>query len=228
MTDLIANPSVLGAPSAATPASAPAAVGASKHATKVAAKRDELARAALKTLSELGYARTSLREIAANSEYSHGVLHYYFADRLELIAHCVHLYKSECIASYDDVLRPDDDAPALRARFAERLAATMEHDLPTHKLWYDLRSQAMFESALVDDVREIDGDLEAMIWRVVRRYAELSDGAPLLDSAGTYAALDGPFERAVRRRVRGDEAAGADLTAQVFALLDALVVRPSP
>ena len=208
-------------------ATAPAAVGATKHATKVAAKRDELARAALKTLSELGYARTSLREIAANSEYSHGVLHYYFADRLELIAHCVHLYKAECIASYDDVLRPDDDAAALRLRFAERLAATMEHDLPTHKLWYDLRSQAMFEAALTDDVREIDGSLEAMIWRVVSRYAELAGGTPLLDAAGTYAARDGPFERAVRRRVLGDESAGAVLTAQVFDLLDALVVRAS-
>ncbi len=204
---------------------APASVGATKHATKVAAKRDELARAALRTLSELGYARTSLREIAANSEYSHGVLHYYFADRLDLIAHCVHLYKAECIASYDDVLRPEDDAPALRTRFADRLAATLEHDLPTHKLWYDLRSQALFETALVEDVREIDASLEAMIWRVVGRYAELAGGTPLLDSAGTYAALDGPFERAVRRRVHGDEAAASLLTAQVFALLDALVVR---
>lgn len=214
MTDLIA------------PSGARAAQGATKHATKVAAKRDELARAALKTLSELGYARTSLREIAANSEYSHGVLHYYFADRLELIAHCVHLYKSECIASYDDVLRPDDDAEALRVRFAERLATTMEHDLPTHKLWYDLRSQALFEAALIDDVREIDRSLEEMIQRVVLRYAELSGGVPLLDSAGTYAALDGPFERAVRRRVHGDPAAGAELTAQVHALLGALVTRP--
>lgn len=206
---------------------APAAVGATKHASKVAAKRDELARAALKTLSELGYARTSLREIAANSEYSHGVLHYYFADRLELIAHCVHLYKSECIASYDDVLRPDDDADALRARFAERLAATMEHDLPTHKLWYDLRSQAMFEAALTADVREIDGELEDMIWRVVSRYAELAGAPPVLDSAGTYATLDGLFERAVRRRVGGDESAAAHLTVQVRSLLPTLVARPS-
>jgi AcrR family transcriptional regulator len=208
------------------PTGAPAAVGATKHATKVAAKRDELARAALKTLAEFGYARTSLREIAANSEYSHGVLHYYFADRMDLIAHCVHLYKAECIASYDDVLQPNDDAPALRSRFAQRLAATMEHDLPTHKLWYDLRSQALFEPALIDDVREIDGELEAMIWRVVLRYAELVDGAPILDSAGSYAALDGPFERAVRRRVHGDDGAAGELSAQVHALLDALVSRP--
>lgn len=201
----------------------PAAAGANKHATKVAAKRDELARAALKTLSTLGYARTSLREIAANSEYSHGVLHYYFADRLELIAHCVHLYKRECVAAYDDVLRPEDDAQSLRLRFAERLSATMVQDLPTHKLWYDLRSQALFEPALIEDVREIDRSLEAMIWRVMSRYAELAGGTLVLDSAGTYAALDGLFERAVRREVHGDAGAAPELAEQISALVGALV-----
>ncbi len=39
---------------------------------KFQAKRRELATATLHTLAELGYARTSLREIAQNSEYSHG------------------------------------------------------------------------------------------------------------------------------------------------------------
>jgi AcrR family transcriptional regulator len=42
---------------------------------KFAERRAELAEAALQTLSELGYARTSLREIAQNSEFTHGVLH---------------------------------------------------------------------------------------------------------------------------------------------------------
>ena len=205
------------------PVDAPATAGAVKHVTKVAAKRDELARAALKTLSEVGYARTSLREIAANSEYTHGVLHYYFASRLELIAHCVHLYKNECIATYDDVLAHDDDAESLRLRFASRLAATLEHDLPTHKLWYDLRSQSLFEDALVAEVQEIDASLEAMIWRVVNGYAELSGGRPLLDSAGTYAALDGLFERAVRSLALGDTAAGETLQSQVPTLLEAIV-----
>jgi AcrR family transcriptional regulator len=38
---------------------------------KFAERRAELAEAALQTLSELGYARTSLREIAENSEFTH-------------------------------------------------------------------------------------------------------------------------------------------------------------
>ena len=60
---------------------------------KFADRRAQLANSALLTLSELGYARTSLREIAQNSEFSHGVLHYYFTDKVDLIMHCVKQYK---------------------------------------------------------------------------------------------------------------------------------------
>ena len=52
-----------------------------RPADKFDERRDELAESALKTLGELGYARTSLREIAQNSEFSHGVVHYYFPTR---------------------------------------------------------------------------------------------------------------------------------------------------
>ena len=72
---------------------------------KFQAKRDELAMATLTTLAELGYARTSLREIAQNSEYSHGVLHYYFTDKLDLIAHAVRQYEAVCVTRYDEVVR---------------------------------------------------------------------------------------------------------------------------
>src|SRR5436190_1073176 len=49
---------------------------------KFDARRDQLAESALKTLGELGYARTTLREIANNSTFSHGVVHYYFEEQL--------------------------------------------------------------------------------------------------------------------------------------------------
>jgi AcrR family transcriptional regulator len=59
---------------------------------KFTERRAELAEAALQTLSELGYARTSVREIAQNSAFSHGVLHYYFNDKVDLILCSVRLY----------------------------------------------------------------------------------------------------------------------------------------
>ena len=39
-----------------------------------------------------------------------------------------------------------------------------------HRLWYDLRSQSMFEPGLREAVTLIDRTLEEMIWRVVSRY----------------------------------------------------------
>src|SRR5665213_1626249 len=64
---------------------------------KFSARRIELAEAALETLAELGYARTSLREIAQKSEFTHGVLHYYFSDKVDLICCCVRHYKAKCV-----------------------------------------------------------------------------------------------------------------------------------
>ena len=71
---------------------------------KFNARRIELAEAALETLGELGFARTSLREIAQNSAFTHGVFHYYFSDKLDLICCCVRHYKAKCVTRYDEVV----------------------------------------------------------------------------------------------------------------------------
>jgi AcrR family transcriptional regulator len=80
---------------------------ARRQVDKFAERRARLAASALQTLSELGYARTSLRDIAQNSEFSHGVLHYYFSDKVDLIIQSVKQYKAECVKR---TLLPDHDA----------------------------------------------------------------------------------------------------------------------
>ena len=99
------------------PAAVTRARPADRAAEKVAVRRGQLAAAALKTLSELGYARTSLREIAQNSEFSHGVLHYYFHDKTDLITYCVREYKAECVRRYDHVVATATTADELEAGF---------------------------------------------------------------------------------------------------------------
>lgn len=164
-------------------------------------RRNELAESALLTLGELGYARTSLRDIAANSPFSHGVVHYYFNDKTELITYCVRYYKTQCVTRYDRIIAESASAQELLDGFAERLIRTLVEDAPMHRLWYDLRTQAMFEDVLQADVLMIDSTLEDMIWRVLSRYAELA-GRPLdIDSATAYAMLDGVFERALLRHL---------------------------
>ena len=121
---------------------------------KFNARRVELAEAALETLGELGFARTSLREIAQNSAFTHGVFHYYFSDKLDLICCCVRHYKAKCVTRYDEVVTTARSRAELTEGFLAKLAATLENEARMHRLWYDLRSQAMFEPAFRKDVAQ--------------------------------------------------------------------------
>jgi AcrR family transcriptional regulator len=190
---------------------------------KVEERRAELAAAALQTLSELGYARTSLREIAQNSAFSHGVLHYYFRDKVDLIMYCVRQYKAACVTRYDEVVATATTAEELRTGFATILAQTMQDDATLHRLWYDLRTQSMFEESFRADVAEIDLSLERMIWRILSHYAELSGRQLVLTPDVAYAFCDGLFQQSLLHHLAGDADAGATLRANVEALLPTLL-----
>ncbi|MFG1925995.1 TetR/AcrR family transcriptional regulator [Cryptosporangium sp. NPDC048952] len=187
-------------------------------------RRDQLAESALRTLGELGYARSSLREIANNSEFSHGVVHYYFADKLELIIYCVRYYKARCVTRYDAVVVESETPAALLDAFAAKLVETIVDEAPMHRLWYDLRTQSMFEVELRDAVLMIDKTLEEMIWRVVARFSELSGRPPATTSQAAYGLLDGVFQQALLGHLTGRAGALDDLQDQVRALLPLLLV----
>ena len=145
-------------------------------------RRTQLAQAALATLSELGFARTSLREIAQNSEFTHGVLHYYFTDKVDLISECVRVYHQLLVANFDEGLATYEDLDTMAVGVAETLQRTITEETAQHRLWYDLRSHSMFNEEIREDVREIERTLEGFAWRVVLGYAELSGTEPVLDS----------------------------------------------
>src|SRR5882757_3818256 len=158
---------------------------------KFNARRIELAEAALETLGELGFARTSLREIAQNSAFTHGVFHYYFSDKLDLICCCVRHYKAKCVTRYDEVTATAPNRDELMEGFLEKLGETVRDEARMHRLWYDLRSQSLFEEAFRDDVAEIDKSLEDMVWRVASRFASLGGRQPVISRGALYALFDG-------------------------------------
>ncbi|HEV7656531.1 MAG TPA: TetR/AcrR family transcriptional regulator [Mycobacteriales bacterium] len=192
-------------------------------ADKYDARRNQLAESALRTLGELGYAHTSLREIASNSEFSHGVVHYYFDDKLELIIYCVRYYKARCVTRYDAVIAESTTPAGLVEAFAAKLAETIRDEAPMHRLWYDLRTQSMFELNLRDAVTMIDKTLEEMIWRVVTRYAELSGRAPARSPQASYGLLDGIFQQALFGHITGRAGSLEDLETQVRDLMPFLL-----
>ena len=221
-------PAPCGAYDAVVPASSSASVAdpmasAAARASKHEDRRDQLAESALVTLGKLGYAKTSLREIAQHSPFSHGVVHYYFSNKEELITYCVRYYKRTCVTRYDEIVTSSTSADELQERFAAKLAETIREEGPMHQLWYDLRNQSMFEPALREVVLEIDGQLEQMIWRVVTRYAELAGRRAALDPATTYGMLDGLFAQALLLWATGPTEAREDVLSVLTDRVDALM-----
>ena len=190
---------------------------------KFAERRAQLAESALQTLAELGYARTSLREIAQNSEFSHGVLHYYFADKVDLLTHCVRQFEEACVTRYDEIVARARTADELKHDFAAAMAGTLRADARMHRLWYDLRNQSLFEESFRADVLEIDRRREEMIMHVITRYAELAETRHALSTSVTYAMFDGLFQQMLLRHLAGDETAAADLEAAVPGLVVGVV-----
>ncbi|WP_297493657.1 TetR/AcrR family transcriptional regulator [Pseudonocardia sp.] len=187
-------------------------------------RRRELADAALLTLADLGYARTSLRTIADNTTFSHGLLHYYFADKIDLITYCVRRYKDACVQRYEGLVADASTPDELAAACGNGLTGTLADAPLMHRLWYDLRSQSLFEEAFRDDVAEIDGSLQDMIWRLVRAYADLTGTQPTCSPSAAYAMFDGLFQQALQRHLADSETALDDLRDSSRDLLPRLFV----
>jgi AcrR family transcriptional regulator len=190
---------------------------------KFAERRAELAEAALQTLSELGYARTSVREIAQNSAFTHGVLHYYFTDKVDLILCSVRQYKARCVTRYDTVTSAAENADELAEGFLDLLGQTLRDEAHLHRLWYDIRAQAMFEPSFQTEIAEIDKSLEGMIWRIMTRFFDLAGRAPTLSPSAAYAVMDGLFQQYLLRHLSGDKSAVGHLHVDVRNVLTRLV-----
>jgi AcrR family transcriptional regulator len=198
-----------------------------RRVDKFTERRAELAEAALQTLSELGYARTSLREIAQNSEFTHGVLHYYFSDKVDLILCSVRQYKARCVTRYDEVTAKATTYEELMDGFLASLGDTVREEAHMHRLWYDIRAQAMFEAAFRHDVAEIDKSLENMIWRIVCRFAELTGEPQTIPPSVIYALLDGLFQQCLLKHLSGDAEAIARMQADVRLVVSKIARNPT-
>jgi hypothetical protein len=131
----------------------------------------------------------------------------------------VKTYKTTCVSRFDSLLIEAVDYDQFVRQFLDNLAATLIEGALVHRLWYDLRLQAMFEESFRADVQEIDASLEGMVWRIVRRACELGGKAPTQSSAFYYATFDGLFQKALLAHIAGDADAPTLLQREIRKIL---------
>lgn len=190
------------------------------RAARKYAKRDEkkrqIAESALKALKELGYANTSLRDIAAKSAMSLGMLHYYFEDRSDLIIYCVTIYKTEFVRRISDALETAEGRDQVITAFANALVTSIVDDEMTHRLWYDIRTQAMFDETF----RPVVAEIEALLIGIVRTaYVRAGHAVPEQIDIH-YALLDGAFRFLMQGQIGDDPRSRQELTTTFHGLLE--------
>ena len=177
-------------------------------------KKDELADSAIAALKQLGYARTSLRDIAELSGVAVGTLHYYFDDKVDLIAYCVRRYKVGFVAEMQSILSGDAPPERLAERFVSGLALSIHREAKTHRLWYDIRSQAMFDPSF----HQIVEDIEAGLVELVEEFLERT-GHTHVDATSIYLLLDAAFRYHLQKLLTDDSTAPADFEDLVMGML---------
>lgn len=178
---------------------------------KQADKKRELALHTLSALAELGFARVNLREVAARSGTSLGSIHYYFEDKTELLIYCIRLYKDGFIRHLEALIDSADDLADLVNRLPEALARAVEEDGHTHRLWYDVRAQALFDPAFQPVVDEIERRLLGVVEQFLAKARALGLEQAPSDALGMYLNLDGMFRYFLQQRLAGNGEASTTL-----------------
>jgi AcrR family transcriptional regulator len=190
---------------------------------KFAARREELAAQATGAVAQLGYAKASMRDLAQHCGASLGVLHYYFDDKNDLIMCCVLQYKARFVDRYSSIVIDGESGPGLKSRISSALCTTLRESSVMHRLWYDLRTQALFDDRFADHINAIDDSLAALTWRAVTTYARLTGNVPRVTPDVVYATADGLFHRALRDLLGGDTVAPQRLASEIERALDDFV-----
>lgn len=153
------------------------------------AKKLQIAGSAIAALKELGYANTSLRDISDRCELSLGMLLYYFEDRSDLIIYCVDIYKQDFVRKLVDALDEAEGQDGVLDALANALVTSIVDDDMAHRLWYDIRAQAMFDQTFRPKVEEIESALIGIVEKAIEKVSYTDP----VQVEMKYAQIDGVF-----------------------------------
>jgi len=199
------------------PAVKPTLKSASQRAKapkKSALKKQELLQQALLLLAEKGFAALNLRDLASRAGMSLGLIHYYFSDKQALLIEALQLYKSGFIAQLHTTLLQADDADQLINTAVQVFTAIATEPQSLHRLWYDLKAQAMFDTAFREVLHQTEQQLIDLCAAFLTKFNHLRGTTSPLSPLDLYLLLDSHLQYAMLHQ--GEEKASGEWLAGVL------------
>ncbi|WP_282151971.1 TetR/AcrR family transcriptional regulator [Ruegeria atlantica] len=161
-------------------------------------KRRELAENAIATIARAGYANTTLRDIAASTGVSLGKIQYYFPEKEGLLLYCVDLSVDRFTSQLNEILDAELSPREARGAYIELFAHSILNYAHLHRLWYDIRNQAMFDSQLRPRVADVEARFVAICDELGKKFA-VDD----VRGVEIYVMLDGAFRYYIQQSIAG-------------------------
>ncbi|RBW62756.1 TetR/AcrR family transcriptional regulator [Ruegeria sp. A3M17] len=161
-------------------------------------KRRELAENAIATIARAGYANTTLRDIAASTGVSLGKIQYYFPEKEGLLLYCVDLSVDRFTSQLNEILDAELSPREARGAYIELFAHSIINYAHLHRLWYDIRNQAMFDGQLRPRVADVEARFVAICDELGKKFA-VDD----VRGVEIYVTLDGAFRYYIQQSIAG-------------------------
>ncbi|GGX35253.1 TetR/AcrR family transcriptional regulator [Undibacterium squillarum] len=171
-------------------------------------KKQELLQHALLLLAEKGFAALNLRDLASRAGMSLGLIHYYFSDKQALLTEALQLYKSGFIAQLHTALLQADDADQLITTAVQMFTAIATEPQSLHRLWYDLKAQAMFDNAFREVLHQTEQQLIDLCAAFLSKLNHLRGSTSPLSALDLYLLLDSHLQYAMLHQ--GEEKASGE------------------
>ena len=160
-------------------------------------------------MRERGYANTSLRDIAKHTRFTHGVVHYYFATKGDLILYAMRQHKDRDRKAFSALLELDNVEEFLD-KLAGVSAQLIVESGRDELLWSALRTEARFDDDYIVSIHELEQADRAVWDQVLQRYAELTGQQWPALGAGGFAKIEGLRQYAALAQVDKESSGSAD------------------
>ena len=160
-------------------------------------KKAHIAESAIRVLKRLGYANTGLRDIASEAGTSLGTLHYYFEDKIDLIRYCIESFESQFVPYIEQLIADSQSREELVTAYANGWATAIVDDVPLRCVWFDLKSQALFDPAFCEPIASFENSFFDLFAAIMKK-AAVEDTS---DATIRHAKLQGLFLYVVHGQV---------------------------